>query len=214
MKINVTLEVGNGMVVGQWKNYLEKDCGWKLISIEEVTDDFALQGERVKRWSPKATKPKGPSLYDEAKEIGKAWNASGKLSPCVEFDATRLRSLKSRLQSDFFKAHWREAIARLERSDFAVGQNDQQWKANVDWFLRPGNVERVMEGRYDNRGGQFDRSRVQLFRDNLKQLRAESDKLREDMKYGATDEQKEQQRTLKTDISVCEAKLMQMGEKV
>jgi hypothetical protein len=34
------------------------------------------------------------------------------------------------------------------------------------------------------------------------------------MKYGATDEQKERQRTLKTDISVCEAKLMQMGEKV
>ena len=192
-----------------------KSAGFDVESVQASDEpEFELQGERVKRWAPKATKPKGPSLYDEAKEIGKAWNASGKLSPCVEFDATRLRALKSRLTSDFFRQHWREAIARLERSDFAAGHNDQQWKANVDWFLRPGNVERVMEGRYDNREKQFDRDKASVLRTSLLSLRRDLERLRDDMKYGATDAQKERATSLRSEIINIERKLVEAGEAV
>lgn len=214
MRFNVTIEVDNGTTSDWLASYLEQWAMCKVIAIEPESE-FKLEGERVKRGGfPKATKPKEPSLYEQAKEVGAAWNASGKLSPCVEFDATRLRALKGRLSSAFFKQNWKAAIARLEASDFAVGKNDQQWKANVDWFLRPGNVERVMEGRYDNRGQQFDRAKADVLRTTLLSMRRDLERLRDDMKYSATDAQKAQAKALRVDIINIERKLGEMGEAV
>jgi len=47
-----------------------------------------------------------------------------------------------------------EALAKLSKSDFLLGkvrQSDWYGKgASFDWFIKPGNVEQVIEGKYDN----------------------------------------------------------------
>lgn len=56
-----------------------------------------------------------------------------------------------------------EQLFRLtEASDFLKGQNDRDWCANFDWLVKPTNMAKVLEGRYDNetkkgggRGGVF-----------------------------------------------------------
>jgi len=33
-------------------------------------------------------------------------------------------------------------------SPFLLGENDRGWRADIDWFLRPDSVTRILEGKY------------------------------------------------------------------
>jgi hypothetical protein len=62
----------------------------------------------------------------------------------------RKRALAARTKDAFFVEHFREAIAKMSESNFCVGENDRGWKAGFDFFLKPGVIEKVIEGTYDN----------------------------------------------------------------
>ena len=52
---------------------------------------------------------------------------------------------------------FRELFEKAEASDFLKGDNDKAWTADFDWLLRPTNMSKVLEGKYDNdrpKGGQ------------------------------------------------------------
>ena len=44
-----------------------------------------------------------------------------------------------------------EAIGNIRESDFLQGKNNRGWMITFDWFLLPGNFQKVLEGNYDNR---------------------------------------------------------------
>lgn len=49
----------------------------------------------------------------------------------------------------------RAIFERIERSDFLCGRTDRGGRsffADFGWIIRPGNFEKIREGRYDNRG--------------------------------------------------------------
>ncbi len=46
---------------------------------------------------------------------------------------------------------WQEALQRLAESEFCQGGGKDGWRADIDWFLRPDTVARILEGKYDNR---------------------------------------------------------------
>ena len=62
----------------------------------------------------------------------------------------RKRALAARARDAFFGEHFREAITKMSESKFCVGENDRGWKADFDFFLKPGVIEKVMEGKYDS----------------------------------------------------------------
>ena len=39
-------------------------------------------------------------------------------------------------------------------SPFCLGAGSRGWKADIDWFLRPDTVTRIMEGKYDPKPGE------------------------------------------------------------
>ena len=39
----------------------------------------------------------------------------------------------------------REALQILDGSKWHSGQNPHAWKANIDWFIRPGTIIKIME---------------------------------------------------------------------
>lgn len=52
---------------------------------------------------------------------------------------------------------FRELFERAEASAFLKGDNDSAWAADFDWLIRPTNMSKVLEGKYDNdrpKGGQ------------------------------------------------------------
>jgi hypothetical protein len=47
---------------------------------------------------------------------------------------------------------WRDVFERVSRSDFLTGVSGS-WKANYDWIIKPANLQKILEGSYENRTG-------------------------------------------------------------
>lgn len=79
-----------------------------------------------------------------------AWNQLPDPVPKVRaMTADRLTSLRTRLRDEFWKENWRPALDRIRTSAFCLGKNDRGWIADVEFFLRPSTVAKIMEGKYD-----------------------------------------------------------------
>ena len=44
-----------------------------------------------------------------------------------------------------------DAMKKVEESNFLTGRTNQQWKANFDWIIKLGNLNKILEGSYDNK---------------------------------------------------------------
>lgn len=88
---------------------------------------------------------------DPSSLVVDAWNAAERLPRVQSVTADRKRSLRARMSEQFFREHYAEAIRRVASSQFCTGSNDRGWKATFDWFLQPGTIAKVMEGKYDGK---------------------------------------------------------------
>lgn len=86
---------------------------------------------------------------DIFQEFIKTWNKSG-LTNCRKLTDKRRKALRARLQDPDWKDSWREALSRAAKSPFCRGQGERGWKADVDWFLKPDSVTKILEGKYDD----------------------------------------------------------------
>lgn len=91
-------------------------------------------------------------LQGEADALLTCWNSFPQLPKIQRFTQRRLKALRQRLADDFFRANWRAGIERVARSPFCTGQGDRGWRANLDWFLRPDTLTKIVEGAYDHTG--------------------------------------------------------------
>jgi len=78
------------------------------------------------------------------------WNAAG-LIGCRLLTPARRKALRARAKSPDWLRDWPAAIEKASRSEFCCGGNDRRWRADIDWFLRPDTVTKIMEGKYDDR---------------------------------------------------------------
>lgn len=65
---------------------------------------------------------------------------------------SRQRALATRLKDSWWRDNWRVALDRCQASRFCNGDGDKHWIADLDWFLRPDSVARLIEGKYDTNG--------------------------------------------------------------
>lgn len=76
------------------------------------------------------------------------WNLLG-ISNISCIKNTRQKLLKARI-----KEHGTDnvinAIGNIEKSSFLKGQNDRGWVITFDWFVKPNNFIKVLEGNYDD----------------------------------------------------------------
>ncbi len=99
-----------------------------------------------------AALPLSLSRHDE---LRLAWNAIPKLGnlpgvqTCREMTAKRISAHAARMKSETW--NWREALDRLATSAFCQGGGKDGWRADIDFFLRPDTVARILEGKYDDR---------------------------------------------------------------
>lgn len=57
-------------------------------------------------------------------------------------------------------SEWVAITQRIAASSFCRGVNDRGWRANPDWFLKPGTAAKVLEGTYDDRANPNNRAPI------------------------------------------------------
>lgn len=63
----------------------------------------------------------------------------------------RKKAIKARLNT-YSVEDIKLAFQKAEASDFLKGKNDRNWQANFDWIMKDGNLAKILEGNYDNKG--------------------------------------------------------------
>ena len=97
------------------------------------------------------TVPEGTvSRTKDVRRVMEAWNSLGlqqltKITP----GSSRGKMLRARIHSYGAEAVL-EAIEKIRQSAFLKGQNSKGWVITFEWFVRPNNFPKVLEGNYDN----------------------------------------------------------------
>jgi len=104
--------------------------------------------QRADRYDP----PEEQTTATPAAVVAAEWNMVPNVSQCSVVTKKRQQTVRSRMQDEFWRTNWREAMQKVARSSFCAGTNDRGWKANLDWFLRPDTVPKLMEGQFDDQG--------------------------------------------------------------
>ncbi|AMV30864.1 hypothetical protein VN12_19765 [Pirellula sp. SH-Sr6A] len=63
----------------------------------------------------------------------------------------RRKAFRARLEDRWWLDNWRESIERAVEMPFLNGDNDRGWRADLDWFLKPDSVTKIMEGKYESK---------------------------------------------------------------
>lgn len=89
---------------------------------------------------------------DDPRQAFYEWNSLAvRIGLPVAKDLTdqRRKALKARLSAGGMAA-WREALAALEASPMCRGENDRNWRADLDFVCQPKSFQRLREGFYGN----------------------------------------------------------------
>jgi len=122
----------------------DKMTGSPRTKRPEELDPIELENQGNKKRSPSGD---GPTPQDFVAR----WNAIPGVQQCRKLTAERRKHFRARTADPDWTDHLAEALARIGASEFCRGGNDRGWRADVDWFLRPDTLTRVIEGKYDGR---------------------------------------------------------------
>ena len=127
----------------------------------EIDKDINIKRKGVSKDTPKRKERNIPPSADEEEEhsntrhnfqeVTKAWNelkpfgvnSVTKVVPTTE----RGKCLKARI-ADYGLDDVLKAIDLVKQSKFLQGNNDRDWKITFDWFVKPNNFIKVLEGNY------------------------------------------------------------------
>lgn len=111
------------------------------VSLEERRGEEIREEERREI---KSEKPNIPPFFEK-------WNKTSGIPSIRSISPKRIKALQVRMRDEFFAQNWESAIERLLKSPFLTGKNDRGWVADIDWFLKPDSVAKIMEGKYDQK---------------------------------------------------------------
>lgn len=110
------------------------------------------------------------------------WNELG-LNSVRDIKGNRKTLLQARIKEHGLDAVL-EALDKVADSDFLHGQNNSGWTITFDWFVRPQNFQKVLEGNYVNRKKKDQVVKDEHFLDDLLSLhkpKRDLDKLLDDL---------------------------------
>jgi hypothetical protein len=113
---------------------------------------LSKDGKNSKEGTPIVPKPVEVIELKEVNEVAGEWKKAG-LPEIRNWSQKRLKTLNARMKDAYFRSNWCAGIKKVGDSDFCAGKNERGWRADIEWFLRDGTIEKIMEGKYDNRGG-------------------------------------------------------------
>lgn len=141
-------------------------CAHCATEIEKEIETRDKTQEKEKETEEDVTVPNGTVCRTaDVRRVVEAWNSLG-INPVMKVtgSSTRGGMLRARI-SEYGVDAVVDAIAKIKDSSFLKGQNKSGWTISFDWFVRPNNFPKVMEGRYSdssNRGSQLTHNGVPI----------------------------------------------------
>lgn len=120
--------------------------------------------------SPLGVSPSSPNPSVEPSvdtvHVMEAWNSIKGVIGCRAMTRDRIRALKERSKDPSWVRDWEAALLKIAASSFCRGLvesgREKPWVANIDWFLRPNTLTRVMEGCFDDRAKPANKTTLDL----------------------------------------------------
>lgn len=79
-----------------------------------------------------------------------AWNNFEGVRHVRGIAGKRGMAIKARLSDPDWRDNWQAALERIRRSSFCKGGGDRGWVADLDWFIKPDTVTKLLEGKFDD----------------------------------------------------------------
>lgn len=139
---------------GRWEVTQQRESR-NLPQSPDASGSSGVEQNRTERnrKEGEAQAPVAAATLPPEEEIVRLWNSESALPAVRNLSSDRNRSLKSRMKETFFRENFPDGIKRISVSAFCLGESEQGWRATFDWFLKPGNLEKILEGKYDGRQG-------------------------------------------------------------
>lgn len=87
--------------------------------------------------------------YDVIKGFWNRLDGLGNIKGIRTIQGKRLDMVRARLK-EYSLEDFEIAINNVKKSDFLQGNNKKSWTITFDWFVRPNNFPKVLEGNYNN----------------------------------------------------------------
>jgi hypothetical protein len=87
------------------------------------------------------------------------WNAIEGICKCKASSDGRLKAFRARVADPEWIKQLDDALAAVAKTPFCLGKNDRNWRADIDFFLRPDTFLHLFEGKYKGKpkGGSDDK---------------------------------------------------------
>lgn len=132
---------------------------------DELEDELESKGEKEKEYSMSLTghvavSDKKPPVSCPVEQIVEAYaDILPGLLPVQRITDARRKAIQARWREDKERqtiGWWRGYFERVRESDFLMGKcsptqgRPTSWQADFDWLIKPTNMQKVVEGKYDN----------------------------------------------------------------
>jgi DNA replication protein DnaD len=91
-----------------------------------------------------------PTIYEQIKEIFN--NTCVTLPKIKDITNNRKKALKTRIDEKKDIEYFKEVFTKVNQSDFLSGRDDKWKGCCFDWIIKPANLQKIVEGNYDNKG--------------------------------------------------------------
>jgi len=128
----------------------------KLVTSEQQTDNKQVTTTKndKKEKNDKNLVKEGAPPFEKIIDL---WNEKIQMvlkpnSRGVTLTPTRKIKLSKRFKEDFHDSleEWNLYLEQIMKSDFLTGINDRHWTIDIDFALKPDNLTRIVEGRYES----------------------------------------------------------------
>ncbi len=141
-------------IKSQGTTFAEELTSTTVLTVEPTVEGGTPNVTKRNVTKPNETKPKGgeagasvppPPLDVIVADFNETFGLNCRLT-----DARRTQ-LRARWKDEHWRDNWMVALARAGPSAFLRGANDRGWVIDLEFFLRPDTVTKILEGKYDNR---------------------------------------------------------------
>lgn len=143
------------------KTNSKSNCKANVNSLDKDIDkELDIEKEEEKELEKNNLESKDSmSSEDDYSAVMSIWNAldgCGNIKPIVNIKGKRRDCVRARLK-EYGIEGFEKAIEMIKISEFLQGNNNKSWTVTFDWFIKPNNFVKVLEGNYSNKGGHSSR---------------------------------------------------------